>query len=94
MQRIKYKIKGPFLVSEIQDIYARPSVIEIVKDFTKPNKVYMINIFRVKTSKEEIKKAVKFTQTSLQNAKRKVRKILKEEFEVNLRSEVRSKLCI
>lgn len=86
MQRIKYEKWGKELKVTIYDIYA--------------NKIYVSVEILERLICIEIKKIggnqleKEFQTQSLQNAKRKVRKILKEEFEVNLDDEVRSKLCI
>lgn len=89
MQRIKYTYYSKdYLSAEIFDIYARKVEILIQGN---PS-TYAVHITRY--TKNSIDKREKFEQKSLQNAKRKVRKILKEEFEVNLGDEVRSKLCI
>lgn len=84
MQRIKYTLllEKRGLRTEIYDIYARKIIIEFIG--SSP----------VKVSISRGDKIIMFNQSSLQNAKRKVRKILQEEFEVNLGDEVRSKLCI
>ena len=94
MKRIKYTIEKPFIMAKLQDIYARTIIIQIVQNITKKDDDYVVCIFRRTQQENEKRKVVKFTQKSLQNAKRKVRKILKEEFEVNLGEEVRSVLCI
>lgn len=84
MQRIKYNKYGNQLYCRIYDIYARPVNIHI-EEYRKKYSVIIARKDKTETS---------FELSSLQNAKRKVRKILKEEFEVNLGDEVRSKLCI
>jgi len=90
MQRIKYIKINNCLRAIIYDIYARKVEIYIVQGTSINCKIdraqfsdYLIDA-----------KTINFSLKSLQNAKRKVRKILKEEFEVNLGDEVRSKLCI
>lgn len=84
MQRIKYAYSLLGLQVEINDIYARKIKVHIV---TVTEKKYC------KIKRTDGKKMF-FYFKSLQNAKRKVRKILKEEFEVNLKDEVRSVLCV
>ena len=90
MQRIKYVNFGKFYRAEIRDIYARK-----VDIYISAGKSIHCIIKRSQVSDYVPDAKIKeFTLTSLQNSKRKVRKILKEEFEVNLGDEVRSKLCI
>ncbi len=82
MQRIKYtKTHNNLISAVVQNIYGKRVWINICLIPVKVNIMYEDTI-------------INFEQKSLQNAKRKVRKILKEEFEVNLQDEVRSKLCI
>ena len=85
MQRIKYEtLTKNILRAEIRNIYSKQIIVRITK--FEENQYY-VEITGPKTDKT-------FDIKSLQNAKRKVRKILKEEFEVNLQDEVRKVLCI
>lgn len=84
MQRIKYKKNRDKLESRIFDIYGKQIKVQIQ---TIENGFY-IEITRLYNWKIET-----FELKSLQNAKRKIRKILKEKFEVNLHNEIRSKIC-
>ena len=85
MQRIKYvKLNKNIIRAEVPNIYGKWIIARITK--FKENQ-FLIEITAPNGDKS-------FDSQSLQNAKRKVRKILKEEFEVNLGDEVRSKLCI
>lgn len=49
--------------------------------------------FKTYLSCPEMNKDLKFNLKSLQNTKRKIRKLLKNEFNVNLQDEVRNVLC-
>ena len=90
MKRIKYQKIGMGLKAIIYDIYARKIEIYIIQSSTNNCKIK-----RAQVSDYVIDaKQIDFSLTSLQNAKRRVRKILREEFEVNLGEEVRNKLCI
>lgn len=82
MQRIKYtKLSKTEMYTIVFDIFANK-----VSVIVSGNSPYIVTIRK----NEQIKR---FKQTSLQNAKRKVREILKNDFEVNIKDEVRSKLC-
>lgn len=88
MQRIKYYKRSNVLEAEIYDIYAKRVLVRIYTRYEEIlGKYYFISIGSQYRNTQ-------LETSSLQNAKRKVRKILKEEFEVNLQDEVRSKLCI
>ena len=90
MQRIKYTKTNLGLQAIVYDIYARKVTVYIVQANTLNCKIK-----RAQTSDYTIdEKVVCFEIESLQNAKRKARKILKNSFEVNLQDEVRNKLCI
>lgn len=85
--RIKYIIIAGFYGAKVTDIFGREVTIAISK--TSPHKV---SISKLNTDKTGLSSR-KFEQKSIQQAKRKIRKILREEFEVNLGEEVRSKAC-
>lgn len=90
MKRIKYTKMNNCSRAVIYDIYLRKIVVYIVQG-TSIN----CKIERKQCSDYTIdEKSINFSLKSLQNVKRKVRKILKEEFEVNLGEEIRSQLCI
>lgn len=71
-------------MARLFNIYGNEVIVKI-----KPSEVNILMI-----QKSTVKKNLKFSRKSLQTAKRKVRKILKEEFEVNLMDEIRKEICI
>lgn len=79
--RIKYDSLCGFLVSNNVNIYGKMVIVSISN--STPHKIKISTALRV----------VEFKQKSIQQAKRKIRKMLREEFEVNLGDEVRSKAC-
>ena len=91
MKRIKYVQNDILFAAVIYNIYAEKIIVFI----HKPNEYRNEFIAYITINKGLINDTKQIYQgLSLQNAKRKVRKILKEEFEVNLGEEVRSVLCI
>jgi hypothetical protein len=82
--RIKYTKNSEGLMARLFNIYGNEVIVKI-----KPSEVNILMI-----QKSTVKKNLKFSRKSLQTAKRKVRKILKEEFEVNLMDEIRKEICI
>lgn len=85
MQRIKYEGLPSCRMTTIYNIYGQIVRVRIEKQ----RSWYRVVITNTITCKSYEDRRISF-----QNAKRLVRKILKEEFEVNLGEEVRSKLCI
>lgn len=85
--RIKYVTMSGFYGAKITNIFGREVTITITKN--SPHKVSITKL----NDTENGLVIRKFEQESLQNAKRKVRQILTNEFDVNLGDEVRNKLC-
>lgn len=85
--RLKYQDEGQFLSLEIYDIFNNQVLVTITKGFPA-----IVIITKSRGQKEMQKRVVELE--SFQNAKRKVRMLLKEEFDVNLYEEIRSKLCM
>ena len=85
MQRLKYINEDAFIYCETHDIFNNRVLVTISKGSPR-----VIIITKSRGTREMQKRVVELV--SLQGAKRRVRKLLKEEFEVNLREEVRKVL--